>query len=116
MKFKGAWASGTSYDVGDVVTYEDGFVYHKQKPCAAGIKPIDTLFWGKLSQEASGIVNMFADMLNSINTAIASIPANIDDESISLKSGDNEYLITVDASGDTPELAVELIEEEEDGD
>ena len=122
MKFKGAWASDTVYDVGDVVIYE-GLVYHKQKPCAAGIKPIDTLYFGKLSQEASEIVimlaGMFADLFDAVgalDTAVAGIPKNIDDESISLKAGDNEYLITVDDSGETPELAVELIEAEEEGD
>lgn len=115
MKFKGAWASDTVYDVGDVVIYE-GLVYHKQKPCAAGIKPIDTLYFGKLSQESSEIVIMLAGMFADLFDAVAGIPKNIDDESISLKAGDNEYLITVDDSGETPELAVELIEAEEEGD
>ena len=62
---------------------------------------------------------MMVDLMNSTNTAIAdvaaTVPTNIDDEGIVLTSGDNEYLISVDATGDTPELAVELIEDEEGG-
>ena len=76
MKFKGAWASGTLYDVGDVVTYEDGFVYHKQKACAAGIKPIDTLFWGKLNQVSAEVVNMISDLFSDLQTAVAAVQTN----------------------------------------
>ena len=43
------------------------------------------------------------------------IPDNINDEAITLKgSGDNEFLITVDDSGETPELSVTLIEPQEE--
>ena len=41
------------------------------------------------------------------------IPTNISQDAITLKgTGDNEYLITVDDSGDTPDLVVTLITEE----
>jgi hypothetical protein len=50
---------------------------------------------------------MFNSLDESIATAAASIPTNISDDAITLKDdSDNEYLITVDASGDTPELVV----------
>lgn len=120
-KLKGGYDNETTYAVDDVVIFEDN-VYWLQKPCAAGTKPIETLFWGKLGQEASEIALLFAgqfdDLWNEVanlQTAVASIPTNIDSESISLKSGDDEYLITVDATGDTPELAVEKIVEEDEG-
>ena len=50
------------------------------------------------------------DMTASVE---AKIPTNIDDEGITLKSGDNEYLVSIDASGDDPEVVATLIEEEE---
>jgi len=121
---KGYYSDNTSYNVGDVVidTSVNG-VYHLQKPCAKGTKPADNRYWGQLNQIAAEIVllfaGQFADLWSDVadlQTAVASIPKNIDAESISLKSGDDEYLITVDATGDTPELAVEKIVEEDEGD
>lgn len=105
MKFKGPWDGTKTYAVGDAVTFTDGGVYHLQKLCKAGTEPIDTNFWGKVSQEAGEIVIMLLDV-------IASIPNNINDEGIVLKGTDDaEYLITVDDSGETPELAVDPIED-----
>ena len=121
-KLKGDYNSETTYDVGDVVILENN-VYWLQNPCAAGTSPKDSRYWGYLNQEASEMVVMLADTIAdlydsvaTLTAAVATIPKNIDDESIVLKSGDDEYLITVDATGDTPELAVELIEEESDED
>ena len=94
-----------TYDVGDIVIYTDDVVYHLQKPCPAGTAPVDTRYWSR----TDGVT---AEMVLLIRDALGNVPKNIDDESIVLKSGDNEYLITVDDTGDTPELAVELIEEE----
>jgi hypothetical protein len=53
-----------------------------------------------------------------VNEVQALIPMNINDECIILKSGDNEYLVSVDATGDTPEVIAELVvpDEEEGGD
>lgn len=108
--WKGAWDAGTTYDTGDVVYFTDGFVYFLQKPCDAGITPANTLYWGKLGQEA-------AEVLMILRSVLEKIPTNINDEGIVLKgTEDAEYLITVDDSGETPELAVDLIEEEGDGD
>jgi len=121
---KGYYSDNTSYNVGDVVidTSVNG-VYHLQKPCAKGTKPADNRYWGQLNQIAAEIVllfaGQFADLWSDVadlKTAVASIPTNIDDENIVLKSGDNEYLITVDDSGDDPELSVTLIEDEGEGD
>jgi len=124
MNYKGAYSSGTSYSVGDVVVYTDNVAYWLQKPAVAGTPCHDTLYWGRVIGPLQDAVLMFHGMLTSINssiselgTAVASIPTNINDEAITLKDeSDNEYLITVDASGDTPELAVTLIEEEGEGD
>ena len=110
MKLKGDWNEETSYSIGDVVRYTDGNIYHLFKPCAAGITPIDTLYWVRTSQ----IVAIAAGFALDVQEAI---PKNIDDQGITLKTDDGEYLITVDDSGDTPELEVtELEEPAEEGD
>lgn len=106
MTLKGDWDSGTSYSVGDVVRY-DGIIYHLQYACAAGITPKDTAFWGRLSADAEQAASFALDVM-------ALIPANISDEAITLKTDDGEYLVTVDDSGDDPELAVTKVEEEEE--
>lgn len=115
MKLKGTWSPETKYAIGDVVVYPiDNGVYHLQKLCSAGTTPFDSLYWRRLGQEAAEIVIMMMDMFDELFNRI---PSNINEESIVLKgTGDAEYIITVDDSGDTPELAVDLIEPEEGDD
>lgn len=109
MKLKGAYNGETTYSVGDVVQFEDGVAYLLNKPCKAGTPPVKTLCWTRLTQPLQEVVGLIMDAIGTLN-----IPQNISDEAITLKgSEDNEYLITVDDSGDTPELEVTLIEEEE---
>ncbi len=50
--------------------------------------------------------------LTALNAAAATIPDNINDEAITLSTATADYLITVDDSGETPELDVTAIEEE----
>lgn len=109
MKLKGEWDSGTSYDIGDVVRYSDGVCYVKQQDCAAGITPQETLYWGRTHEQE--ILSMMVDIMNSISTVASSIPDNISNEAITLSTETADYLITVDDSGDTPELTVTAIEE-----
>ena len=112
MKLKGVWSSETSYNVGDVVQWDvDTNVYHLQKPCKAGVPPVDTLYWGRVDQLTERCVQL---ILDGMATVAAKIPDNIDDDGIILKSGDDEYYITVDASGDEPEVVATLVEEEEE--
>ena len=111
MKLKGDYNAETTYDVGDVVRYANGEIYHLQHPCKAGVPPTETLYWERVQQLTAEAVKLIMDSMDLVG---ATVPKNINDESIVLKSGDNEYLISVDATGDTPELAVELIEEEGD--
>lgn len=133
MKLKGDYSGGTSYNVGDVVRFTDGNVYHLQRPCGAGVPPVNTLYWGRVNQDLQDAVTMVLDMEegdvtleDDLNQTTAGkkaldahqgkvlkemIPDNISADAITLKdSSDNEYLITVDASGETPELVVTLIE------
>ena len=110
MKLKGDWSSLTSYSVGDVVKYSNGNVYILSRPCKAGVPPTDTNWWTKTTQEIADMVTLILDGMAILETKIeAEIPKNIDEDSIVLTSGDNEYLISVDATGETPEVIAELI-------
>ena len=114
---KGDYNGGTSYSVDDVVRWTNGEIYTLLEPCSAGTPCTDTLYWGKiLDAGLAGVISMVIDLMNSVTEIAATIPTNIGDESIVLKgTEDAEYLITVDDSGETPELDVTLIEEEAEG-
>jgi hypothetical protein len=62
MKLKGAYNSGTTYDVGDVVRF-DSVAYHLQHPCPAGTPPVDTRYWGRTSQTINNIVDLCMDAI-----------------------------------------------------
>ena len=109
MNYKGAWDSDTDYSAGDVVVFTDNVAYVAVKDPPAGTIPHDTHFWNRVDQPLQETVIMFKGMFESIAN---SVPKNIDDQGITLKTDDGEYLITVDDSGDTPELEVTAIEEE----
>ena len=120
MKLKGDWSALVTYDVDDVVRFENGEIHHLERPCPAAVSPLETRYWGKIFGPIAPVISMMIDLMNDTNTALATvtaaIPTNIDDEGIVLKgTEDAEYLITVDDSGDTPELDVALIESEESG-
>lgn len=132
MNYKGAYDAGTEYAKGSVVMFTDGVPYYLQKAAPAGTTPHDVRYWNRVPQPFAEVVVMFHETFGKIDTISSSIgtvptgqtvegqisslseqiPKNIDDEGITLKdTEDNEYMITVDASGETPELAVTLIEE-----
>ena len=114
MNYKGAYDGTATYSKGDVVIYSiDGVAYAAIEAVAAGITPHEERCWARVNQPLQEMVIMFKGMFESIAN---SVPKNIDDQGITLKTDDGEYLITVDDSGDTPELAVTEIEEEEEGD
>ena len=119
MNYKGAYDSGTSYSVGDVVVFTDGIAYQLFQPAAAGTTPHEKRVWRTVNQPLQEVVLMFhstlsnvASSISALDTAVASIPTNISDDAITLTSGDDDYLITVDATGEEPELSVTKIEEE----
>ena len=111
MNYKGAWSDSTDYEAGDVVVFTDNVAYVAVKNPPAGAIPHDTHFWNRVDQPLQETVIMFKGMFESIAN---SVPKNIDDEAITLKTETADYLITVDDSGDTPELEVTAIEEEGD--
>lgn len=98
MTLKGDYNPSTQYAEGDVVRFQDaGYV---AKESTTGIPPTKDSVWRRLDQDLWDVVDMILD--------VAAL--NVTDESIVLKGTDGEYLITVDDSGDTPELAVDAIE------
>ena len=109
MNYKGAWDGDTDYSAGDVVVFTDNVAYVAVKDPPTGIIPHDTMFWNRVDQPIQETVIMFKGMFESIAN---SVPKNIDDQGITLKTETGEYLITVDDSGETPELAVDEIPEE----
>lgn len=99
MTLKGDYSSSAQYAEGDVVRFQDaGYV---AKEGTTGIPPTKDSVWRRLDQDLWDVVDMILD--------VAAL--NVTDDSITLKGENGEYLITVDDSGDTPELAVEEIEE-----
>lgn len=75
MKFKGSWANDVVYNVGEVVLYTDGVPYHLQKPCKAGISPMDTMYWERLNQNAAEVIVMTAELFSDLQTAVANAQA-----------------------------------------
>lgn len=126
MKLKGTYDSSLTYDVGDVVRNEDGVIYVLQKAAPAGTDPKDTLYWGRVTSPVAEAASFAIDAMaiaatNSEATAAAEVEKYfINDQTLLLKAGEGEdektYAVTVDASGDTPELAVEEVSEEEESD
>lgn len=110
MTLKGDFSSETSYSAGDVVRYQDaGYV---AKEGVTGIPPTVDRVWRRLDQELWDVVDM---ILDAQEAAIAVVNSRITEDAIALKgSGETptEYVITVDESGDTPELAVTAVEPE----
>lgn len=110
MKLKGIYSADESYNIGDVVLY-DGVVYHLQKPAIPGATPKETLCWGRLNQPLAEAVMLILDGVDMARDEIEKYFLN--DQTLLLKTGEGDsettYAITVDDSGDTPELAVEEV-------
>jgi hypothetical protein len=120
MKYKGAYDSGVTYDLGDVVVFTDNVPYYMMNPAPAGTTPHDVRYWNPLPQYLGQVVMMFHDMLTGLSTSAAAADSVIFDANtlvLGVDGGDDKYAITVDATGDTPDVAVALItdEDEEDG-
>jgi hypothetical protein len=121
MNYKGAYDAGTEYAKGDVVIYTDGVPYYLQKAAPAGTTPHDVRSWNRVPQPFSEVVVMFHGALSGMAEAQAEIGGAVaaisevvpDDKTLVLATEDGKYEITVDDSGDTPELAVTAVEESE---
>ncbi|MBP5726598.1 MAG: hypothetical protein J6Y48_05930 [Clostridia bacterium] len=111
MNYKGTFSADVTYDLGDVVVFEDDKLAYIMIRTGSST-PHDVRCWERLAQPFQEIVLMFHAMFTAINTETAKIPDNISDEAVTLSTETADYLITVDDSGDTPELTVTKIEEE----
>ena len=114
MNLKGDFNAGTSYSAGDVVRY-DGMAF-VAKESVTGIYPTDNLRWNRLDQSMWDIVDLILDSQSAaLSEAKAEIDKKISDDAIVLNGTTDptaQFVITVDDSGLTPELAVDLLEEE----
>lgn len=101
MTLKGDYNPEVTYDIGDVVRFSNAG-YRLDKEASAGTPPNVDRCWTRLDQSLWDVVDMILDVAVT----------NVSDDGIILKGDNGEYLISVDDSGETPELAVDLIEEE----
>ena len=111
---KGDYNDATEYSAGDVVRWNSDTIYvcHTTPP-SAGIPPTDTQYFERYPQPGDEIIYMMIDALANV---ASDIPNNIDNNSISLQTETGEYLITVDDSGDTPELDVTAVDDDSSAD
>lgn len=100
MTLKGDYNPSATYAIGDVVRFQDAG-YKLIGLTDAGTPPTKDSVWERLDQNLWDVVDMILD--------VAAL--NVSDEGITLKGANGDYYISVDDSGDTPELAVEAIEE-----
>lgn len=120
MKYCGHYEALRPYDVGDVVLFSDDISYHLQKPAPAGTGCHDTLYWERMPEPVNEMIILLDDMLTSLWSKIGeveqSVPTNVGESSIILKSTDEtseaEYLVTIDESGEEPEVVATLIEDD----
>ena len=61
MKLKGTYSGLVTYDVGDVVKFTDGNIYHLQHPALSGTPPTNTLYWGMVGQQLAEAICMVLD-------------------------------------------------------
>lgn len=115
MKIKGTYSSATSYSVGDVVRDTDGAVYVLQYAAPAGTDPKDTLYWGRV---AGILADSASFAIDAMEVSAGEVEKYfINDQTLLLKAGEGDdektYAVTVDNTGDTPEIAVEEVSDEE---
>ena len=115
MKLKGAYSSGTTYAVGDVVVSSENQVYHLQHPAPSGTPLTNTLYWGMIDQDLATAVLFIMDAIGIVNGTIEglNIPDNLSEDVLVLKSStassEKEFAITVDDDGDL--TATEIVPE-----
>ena len=92
----------TTYSKGDIRTHE-GKLY-KAKANIGTAEDWTSSHWDEIT--VGGQIVALDSAIGTLDAAVATIPTNIDEDSISLKTASSEYVITVDDSGDTPELVL----------
>lgn len=103
MNLRGDYSPDVCYQVGDVVRF-GGMAFELRNPAEAGTPPTYDKAWSRLRQELWDVVDLI----------ISASALNVGEDGIILKGTTDpstSYLISVDDSGLTPDLAVDLIEE-----
>ena len=114
MVLKGEYSGLVSYNVGDIVLYPlNDRSYYLKAPADAGTPPSNSRYWQALDQVSDDMVHRCLDVADACYDYVNSM---ITPTKIMMKdSEDNEYEVTVDASGESPVLAVTAVVEEGDG-
>lgn len=112
MKYRGDYYEGDTYQKGDVVVGADNVSYVLLKQCPVGTDPKNTLYWGRCSGIVNQIVLLFHDTLNDLLASATTIPTNITEDSVILKTETASYNVHVDDTGLAPEVVAEEIVEE----
>lgn len=110
MRLRGDYSGEENYSAGDVVRWTDGTAMMAKEP-VTGVPPTRTQEWERLPQYMWDVVSLIID---SIDISKATLDSRISDDAIALKgAGDTpkDYLITVDESGEDPDLAVTEVSE-----
>ena len=111
MKLRGDYKPDVQYSAGDVVRWTDGTAM-MAKETVTGVPPTRTQEWERLPQYMWDVVSL---ILDSIDISKATLDSRITEDAIALKgAGDNpkDYVVTIDESGDDPDLAVTEVTEE----
>ena len=69
MKLKGDYSAEATYNVGDVVLFTNGNVYHLQKDAPTGTPPTDTMYWSLCEQTLSECAKMIMDIDKANDTS-----------------------------------------------
>lgn len=80
MKLRGTYNSAITYNVGDVVKYANGNVYHLISAAPAGTAPTETRFWGQVDQQHQKETAIFAlDVLEIMEAAMNDVQDELTD-------------------------------------
>ena len=75
MRYRGAYNSGVSYSVGDVVVFTDGIPYYLQNPASAGTGCHDVHYWNRVDQPLSDMIVMVHSVLTALEADAAASSA-----------------------------------------
>ena len=112
MEYKGAYDSSAEYAAGAVVVADDGIAYHAFKTPPTGTAPQNTYYWERLVQPLADTVTLFHSFLAGVKASTDASNAVIFDGNtliLGVEGSDDKYAITVDDSGDTPDLSVDEV-------
>lgn len=120
--YRGVFDPGFSYNVGDVVIFDNGerAVYNLQSPAPEGTPPTDSLYWGRVGQPISDCVLLICDAVEQVEGNLETAEINLyaaieshfaDDKTLVLASStedsDKKFAITVYDDGEIDAAEIE---------